>query len=125
LVERKKLTDATALRDAESSLKNMLDAFIQDTQPDMPVEQRRDIVERMDMSVLSSQYEQSLRHTIKNFVTGDIVRMLLIQVQYIKADLLSTMSAVENLIDANEFNFRLTATLPALFALWAVTSLST
>lgn len=60
LVERKKLTDASALQDAENSLKNMLDAFIQDTQPSMPAEKRLDIVERMDMSVISSQVSLAL-----------------------------------------------------------------
>jgi hypothetical protein len=35
------------------------------------------------------------------------------------------MSAVEDLIDANEFNFRLTATLPAIMVLYLVYNIGT
>lgn len=39
-------------------------------------------------SVVSSRYEKALPQAIKHVVTGDIVRMLLIQVQFIKKELL-------------------------------------
>jgi hypothetical protein len=35
----------------------------------------------MDMSLVSAKYEKSLPQAIKHVVTGDIVRMLLIQVR--------------------------------------------
>lgn len=38
--------------------------------------------------MVSSRYEKALPQAIKHVVTGDIVRMLLIQVQFIKKELL-------------------------------------
>jgi nuclear-control-of-ATPase protein 2 len=54
----------------------------------MPVEERQAIAQAMDMSAVSQRYEKSLPQAIKHVVTGDIVRMLLIQVQFIKKELL-------------------------------------
>ena len=45
------------------------------------------------LSVVSSRYEKALPQAIKHVVTGDIVRMLLIQVQFIKKELLVAVGA--------------------------------
>lgn len=46
----------------------------------MPDYERKALADKMDMSVVSSRYEKSLPQAIKHVMTGDIVRMLLIQV---------------------------------------------
>ena len=56
--------------------------FIKDTEPNMPDKERKALAQKMDMSVVSSRYEKSLPQAIKHVMTGDIVRMLLIQVSH-------------------------------------------
>lgn len=73
--------------------------FIKDNYPQMPEAEKRALAESMDMSVVSSRYEVALPQAIKHVVTGDIVRMLLIQVQFIKKELLVAMSAIDELMD--------------------------
>ena len=42
--------------------------------------ERKACAEAMDISVISEEFRESLKHAVKELVTGDIVRMLLIQV---------------------------------------------
>lgn len=49
----------------------------------MSESEKKEAALRMDMSLVSAKYEKSLPQAIKHVVTGDIVRMLLIQVRQI------------------------------------------
>ncbi|RHY67838.1 hypothetical protein DYB34_000197 [Aphanomyces astaci] len=69
-------------------------------------------VANMDMSVVSLQYEKELPKAVRNLVTGDIVRMMLIQIQFIKKELMVAMKAIDDLMDANQLNMQMMATLP-------------
>lgn len=97
--EHENITDVAALEDAKQSLARMLEAFIKDTDPKLPEAERKALAESMDMSVVSSQYEQSLPQAIKHMMSGEIVRMLLIQVQFIKKELLVAMQAIDGVMN--------------------------
>lgn len=71
-----------------------------------------------DMSVVSREYEKSIINAWKNFVAGDIVRMMLIQVQFIKRELLIATTAIGQLGRENELNLRIMATVPAFLLAW-------
>ena len=114
LREREYITDMEALQDTKISLIRMLDAFIKDTHPEIKPKLRKEMAEKMDMSVVSRAYESSLPQAVMNVITGDVVRIMLIQVQFIKKELLVAMSAIDELMDTNQFNFRLTALFPAV-----------
>jgi nuclear-control-of-ATPase protein 2 len=77
----------------------------------------QNVMDTMDMSVVSLQYEKQLPHALKNIVTGDIVRMLLIQVQFIKKELMVAMGAIDELMRANQLNLQMLATIPTFIVL--------
>jgi len=114
LNERPAITDRAALQDARDSLESMLYDFVKDTRKDLSDEQARALAAKCDMSVVSTEYQKALRQSIKNVVTGNIVRMLLIQVQYLKRELVVAMTAIDTLVDANRFNLQVFAIIPAI-----------
>ncbi|OQR84130.1 hypothetical protein THRCLA_10858, partial [Thraustotheca clavata] len=79
LNKKASIQDPLALQDSKESLQRMLTDFIRDTDPSMPLETRNQLVQSMDMSVVSLQFEKEIPRALKNIVTGDIVRMMLIQ----------------------------------------------
>ncbi|CAN0216305.1 unnamed protein product [Pylaiella littoralis] len=112
------LTDANALADSSYSLQRMLEAFIEDTKPDLSKEEVKKMAATADMSVVSREYERSIINAWKSFVAGDIVRMMLIQVQFIKRELLIATTAIGQLARENELNLRMMATVPAFLVAW-------
>ncbi|CAM9925555.1 unnamed protein product, partial [Ectocarpus sp. 12 AP-2014] len=97
-----------------NSLQRMLEAFIKDTKPNLSQEEVRKMARTGDMSVVSREYERSIIHAWKNFVAGDIVRM----VQFIKRELLIATTAIGQLARENELNLRMMATVPAFLLAW-------
>jgi nuclear control of ATPase protein 2 len=59
----------------------MLTKFIEDRHPEMSPEAVKMVADTMDMSVVSLEYEKAIVNAVKNVMSGNIVRMLLIQVQ--------------------------------------------
>jgi len=106
------LTDQKAIEDAKRTLERMLNDFLRDSQPNMPEAERLKRAKKLDMTVVSDEYARSVVHSVQNLITGDIVRMLLIQVQFIQKELLVAMTAMEELMDENELNMRVMATVP-------------
>eukprot|EP00617_Octactis_speculum_P005864 CAMPEP_0185790026 /NCGR_PEP_ID=MMETSP1174-20130828/154169_1 /TAXON_ID=35687 /ORGANISM="Dictyocha speculum, Strain CCMP1381" /LENGTH=91 /DNA_ID=CAMNT_0028484479 /DNA_START=30 /DNA_END=302 /DNA_ORIENTATION=+ len=74
----------------------------------------KEMASKQDMSLVSKHYELKVPDATWNLVNGQIARILLIQMQFLKKELLVAMSAIEDLMDSNNFNFRLMATVPAL-----------
>lgn len=112
LNKKPEIQDPAALLDTKLSLQRMLSDFVRDTNPKItPVEMKR-IMDEMDMSVVSLQFEKELSSAVRNIMTGDIVRMLLIQVQFIKKELMVAMGAIDELMNANQLNLQILATIP-------------
>ncbi|CEG38867.1 Nuclear control of ATP synthase 2 [Plasmopara halstedii] len=112
LNQKPQIQDAMALLDTKESLRRMLSDFVKDTNPKVSREEMQRIMTEMDMSVVSLQYEKQLASAVKNLMTGDIVRMLLIQVQFIKKELMVAMGAIDELMHANQLNMQIMATIP-------------
>ncbi|KAG3096959.1 hypothetical protein PC122_g4748 [Phytophthora cactorum] len=112
LNQKPEIQDAMALLDTKESLRRMLSDFVKDTNPKVPHTEMKRIMDEMDMSVVSLQYEKQLGSAVKNLMTGDIVRMLLIQVQFIKKELMVAMGAIDELMHANQLNMQMMATVP-------------
>lgn len=98
----------------------MLKDFIEDTYPRMSKQDKARILRDLDMSVISGQYGQEIRSAVRNIVSGKIVRMLLIQVQFIKKELLVAMEAIDDLFNANKVNLQFFAVIPALISIYVV-----
>jgi len=90
LNKRQRLTDVGAIADAQASLRRMLSDFIEDTYPKMSKEARKKALEAMDIGLVSEQYDKEIRHAVRNVFSGKIVRMLLIQMQYVKKEVRAT-----------------------------------
>lgn len=66
-------------------------------------------------------YERNLKRGLfRNLVGGQLVRLLLIQVQQLKVGLLSALFNIDTLVRSNRINFQLLATIPAVLLAWAV-----
>ncbi|CAM9283830.1 unnamed protein product, partial [Chrysoparadoxa australica] len=111
---REPITDLQAMKDTNESLKRMLRSFVNDTMPDISKEEVDRIADQMDMSAVSRQYEKSIVKAVQGVLTGDLIRMMLIQIQHLKKEIQATMGAIEDLMDENEFNLRVMATAPAI-----------
>ncbi|KAJ8524007.1 hypothetical protein ON010_g17112 [Phytophthora cinnamomi] len=112
LNQKPEIQDAMALLDTKQSLRRMLSDFVKDTNPNVSPAEMNRIMDEMDMSVVSLQYEKQLASAVRNLMTGDIVRMLLIQVQFIKKELMVAMGAIDELMHANQLNLQILATIP-------------
>lgn len=117
LNKKPEIQDPAALLDTKESLRRMLDQFLADTQPLMPLIDRQTTVQNMDMSVVSVQFEKEIPKAMRNILSGDIVRMLLIQVQFIKKELMVAMGSIDDLVNANQLNMQMLATIPTFIVL--------
>lgn len=71
------------------------------------------------MRIVMSRYEQELVNPVKNLVSGELARALLIQVQKLKLDVEMAMLDLNKILRANEINFAILTFLPA-FALFLI-----
>ena len=61
------------------------------------------------------QYESDLNNGLfRNAMRGRLIRLLLVQIQQLKAGLLSAMESIDVLVDANQLNIQLMAAVPAV-----------
>ncbi|TMW65748.1 hypothetical protein Poli38472_008390 [Pythium oligandrum] len=124
LNQKPEIQDAAALLDTRESLQRMLSDFARDTNPNITSSELQRIVKDMDMSVVSLQYEKQLGSAVRNLMSGDIVRMLLIQVQFIKKELMVAMGAIDELMHANQLNLQVMATIPTFLVFGGVYTLA-
>ena len=76
-----------------------------------------DFFKNMDISLLEERKEASM----KNFYElNSVIRMSLIEMQFIKKELLSALVAMDELMGSNEINMRIAAMTPALILLYSV-----
>jgi hypothetical protein len=71
-----------------------------------------------NMSIILKQYENELVAPIKNALMGDLLRLILIQIQKSKVDMQVALSAVDRLLKSNELNFEFLAVFPTLMLLY-------
>lgn len=104
LNRRPRLLDPTQLNIEQESLLNML--------RDLGISSKLD--KATALAEASRMYEQQLKHgAVRNMIFGRTVRLLLIQVQQLKSELLQAFQSIDELVDANRLNVSLLATIPA------------
>jgi nuclear control of ATPase protein 2 len=96
---RTRITDVEALKDSHESLRRMLAEFMRDTMKNMPKEEIERRSAALDMTVVSGRFESEVSSAVWNLAVGEITRIMLIQVAFIKKELLVAMSAIEDLMD--------------------------
>ena len=93
--------------------------FARDRAPDLLTTQALAQQARQgDLALILNHYEQDLKSPIRGLLMGDLVRLVLIQVQRSKVDLETAMLALDKLLKSNELNFELLAVLPVVALLW-------
>lgn len=110
--------DQDAMIDAERSLQTMMQAYLGKAYPDMPRVEVEAHARRMNMEPISKRYEQEMTMPIRSAVMGDLVQLMLLQIQFIKKELLSAMVAIDTLLQENEMNLQMMATVPAFLAVF-------
>ncbi|PJF19281.1 ATP synthase regulation protein NCA2 [Paramicrosporidium saccamoebae] len=113
------LASASALKADMESLERMVVSFAQKQYPDISADLVTSQVRQGDVTLLLKKYEEELQSPLRNVFAGNLVTMLLIQVQKSKVDLESAMLAMDRLLKANELNFELLAVVPLLFILYS------
>jgi hypothetical protein len=110
------------IRSSEDSLGSMVEIFIQKKDPTLRVEKLKEIRELTktgDLSTIMPYYEKQMMRPIKNSVFGDMVTLLLIQVQKQKLDVEKAMFTLDKLMKSNELNFQMMAILPLFLIIYA------
>jgi len=110
------LADQAALKDAQRSLGVMLNDFLSQYRASLPEKERSKIVSNLDMTPISQEYEVELRRPVPNILSGRIARLMLIQLQFVKKELLVAMQAIDELLNANQVNLQLLAITPAILS---------
>ena len=72
-----------------------------------------DVQTMRGMEVMMRSYELELKRPVRNLVSGDLLRSLLIQVQKLKVDTESAMLEIDQILRANELSVSLVAAIPA------------
>lgn len=114
---REDVTDKKARIDAIKSLQSMIRSWLDETYPKMSKKERRQMANRMDMSLIEERKEESMKNI---FEINNIVRMSLIDAQFIKKELMNALVAMDDLMSSNEINMKLAAMTPALMILYGV-----
>ncbi|KAL9187202.1 hypothetical protein ACHAXT_010922 [Thalassiosira profunda] len=111
------VTDRKARIDAIESLKRMIRSWLEESFPGMSVEEQMERAETMDISLIEEKMEESIKHI---YELNSVVRMSLIEMQFIKKELLSALVAMDELMGSNEINMRIAAMTPAVIMLMAI-----
>jgi len=66
------------------------------------------------LAAASKMYEEEVAYgAITNLFRGNIVNLLLVQIQQLKAGMLEAMGSIDDLVDSNRLNIQLFAVIPA------------
>jgi len=112
------IADKVARKQAIESLKIMLKDWLAQSYPKMEPKEVNQIAESMDMTLIEKKKEESVKTAL--WEINDIVHMSLIEMQFIKKELFNAMVSMDELMQSNEFNFKLAAMTPAFVVVYGL-----
>ena len=104
------VTDHKAREDVICILQKMIKSWLDEVFPDMPESVRAEKALKMDMSLIESQKEYSIKNILE---INNIYRLSLIEMQFIKKEMMNALVAIDELMGSNEINMQLAAMTPA------------
>jgi ATP synthase regulation protein NCA2. len=107
---RKDVTDRKARDEVILVLRKMIKSWLDEVHPDMPENERVDKAQNMDMSLIENTKEDSIKNI---FEIHNIYRLSLIEMQFIKKEMMNALFAMDELMGSNEINIKLAAMTPA------------
>ena len=75
-------------------------------------------IEECDMRIITADFEREMQKPVINLVSGDLVRLMLLNVQFLKKEMLSVVAALDMLIRQNQFNLQAMAMVPAFVMIY-------
>ncbi|KAL7483120.1 hypothetical protein ACHAW6_008773 [Cyclotella cf. meneghiniana] len=111
------VTDRKARSDAIESLKRMIYSWLDEYFPKMSIEEKEMRAESMDISLIEKNMEESIKYI---YEAPALLRMSLIEMQFIKKELLNALAAMDELMGSNEINMQVAAMTPAVILLVAI-----
>ena len=111
------VNDRKARIDTIESLKRMIRSWLDETFADMPEAEKVAMSNNMDISLIEELKEVSIKHI---YEINSVVRCSLIEMQFIKKELLNALVAMDELMGSNEINARLAAMTPAVILIVAI-----
>jgi hypothetical protein len=111
------VNDRKARVDTIESLKRMIRSWLDETFADMPEAEKIAMSNNMDISLIEQLKEESIKHI---YEINSVVRCSLIEMQFIKKELLNALVAMDELMGSNEINMRIAAMTPAVILLIAI-----
>lgn len=112
------------LQTSKESLKVMLEDIGKDLNKNMSEEDLKILEEKaknFETSIFSKQLENEIRKPLKSLITGNLLRMLLIQSHRLKLDVLRIMEELDTILKQNQINFDIMATIPVIIFLGGMT----
>jgi len=75
---------------------------------------------RLAMDAVMEKFEEEMKSPVVNMITGDMIALMLIQVQKLKIEMETALLQMDQVLRANQLNFAAFATIPA----WTLTVLA-
>uniref|UniRef100_A0A7S3QA01 Uncharacterized protein n=2 Tax=Chaetoceros debilis TaxID=122233 RepID=A0A7S3QA01_9STRA len=107
---REDVTDRNARLNAIAVLQRMLKSWLEEIHPDMPESEKTEKSLKMDMTLVEAAKEFSVRNILE---INNIYRLSLIEMQFIKKEMLTALYAMDEMMGTNEINIKLAAMTPA------------
>lgn len=107
---REDVTDRKARADVISILQKMIKTWLDEMHPEMPESERAAKATRMDMTLIETEKENSIKNILE---INNIYRLSLIEMQFIKKEMMNALFAMDELMGSNEINIKLAAMTPA------------
>lgn len=108
---REDVTDRKARMDATSILQKMIKSWLDENHPGMSDPERTEMATTMNMRLIEQTKEQAIKNILE---INSIVRMSLIEMQFIKKEMMNALYAIDDLMGSNEINLKLAAMGPAV-----------
>lgn len=106
---REDVTDRKARQDAISALQRMIKSWLEENYPEMPEAERNDRAAKMDLGLIEAAKEYSVKNILE---INNIYRLSLIEMQFIKKEMMNALYAMDVLMGSNEINMQLAAMTP-------------
>lgn len=117
--------DPVNLEASKETLQRMLSDFVGDL-TEMSDEERAELMgfaAQCDLRAISPAMTKEIRNPIRSIIAGDIVRLLLLNGEKMKLDLLTAMDVMDEVLQENTTTIELMAMLPLLVMGWMLTQL--
>lgn len=82
--------------------------------PTLTVEEAKSLAQKLDMRTITESYANTINRPFTGIASGELLRIMFIQVSFIKKELLSALAAIDNLLMDNQFNLAIVATIPGI-----------